>query len=249
MQTRIEVGSTYMRSVYSRMMQALGLDPQDNPFIISEKTLILERELVAGQNSYRFNLYENNNERPLEKKLNRNDGFVISHLALTIRKQDTSTTPKQYGNFPDFTHPDANYFVGVASSINESDCLENIYAGDLTLTTNNTKIIEELSTEHFRFVPERGYTVAAGSQTRDEWPQYGPSLEEKGFYPYSVNAILNGADNNEVTLNLGAGNYSVIAGGVNAAGASVNTSNVVRVKLHGFEIAEAAQAALKWGTF
>lgn len=247
MQQRIEIGSSYMRAVYSRMLEALNISKAD--FIISEKTLVLEAPLISGKNNYRFNLYENNNERPQEKKLNRNDGFVISHIGLGIRKQDETTTPKQYGNFPIFTHPDPNYFVGVTGGINESDSLENLFAGWFSLITNNTEIIQEFPTDLLRYVPERGYTNFAAPQTRAEWPQYGATLEEKGLYPYSVNSIINGQDNNQVSLDLGAGNTSVIAGGVDAAGDAVNTTNVVVVKLHGFEIAEAAQVGLKWGTF
>lgn len=244
---RIEVGSNWMRSVYSRMLAALGIDP--NQFIISEKTLVLEQPLVSGQNAYRFNFYENNNERPLERKLNRNDGFVISHLGMTVRKQNEAVTPKQYGSFPQFTHPDPNYFIGAAGGIFENECLENLFAGYLSLVTNNTEIIQEFPTEFLRFVPERGYTKLAAPQTRDEWPQQGPSLEERGFYPYSVNSIINGQDNNQMVLSVGAGNTSVIAGGVDAAAAALDTTNVVSIKVHGFEIAEASQVGLKWGTF
>lgn len=245
---RIEIGSIYMRSVYSRMFAAIP-EMEGQGFIVSEKTLILEQLLQSGVNSYRFNLYENNNERPLEKKLNRNDGFVISHLGLSIRKQDATVTPPQYGSFPEFTHPDPNYFIGAVGGIFENECLENLYSGSLSVTTNNTEIIQEFPTYLLRYVPERGFVNFAAPQTRDEWPQYGPSLEERGLYPYAVNAILNGQDNNSVTVEVGAGNTSVIAGGVNAAGAAVNTRNVLIVKLHGFEIAEAAQAGLRWGTF
>jgi len=243
---RIEIGSSYMRSVHSRMLEALNIDK--GQFIISERTLRAEQVLAANKNTYNFDLKENkSSDRPLERKLNQNDGFVISHLGLAIYKETTSGSPTQY--FPLFTYPDPNYFLGVLGGINESDSAETLYLGDLSLKSNNTEIIQQFNTMHLRYVPERGYIVAAGAQTRDEFPQYGPSIEARGFYPYSVNAILNGQDNNTLSLSVGAGNTTVIGGGVNAAGGAVTTRNVAALLVHGFEIAEAAQSGLRWGTF
>ncbi len=246
---RIEIGSNYMRSVHSRMLEALP-PLQNGEFIISERTLRLEAELIQGKNTYEIPVVENKgSDRPLERKLNRNDGFVLSHIGFALTKQDTTKTPQEYGNFPLFTNPDPNYFVGLAGGDSEASAIETPYNGDLSLKVNNTEIIQEFAVLHTRYVPERGYTRVAAPQIAAEYPQYGPGMEERGFYPYSISSILNGQDNNIVKINLGAGNTSLIAGGVDESGAALDTRNVIVIFLHGYEIAEAAQAGLRWGTF
>ena len=237
-----------MRSVYSRMLQALNINEGD--FIITERTLRLEVPYIGGKNSYELAIVENKgSDRPLERKLNRNDGFVLSHLGFGITKQDTSVSPAQYANFPVLTFPDPNFFAGVSGGISEAGCLECSYNGDVSLKVNNTEIIQEFSLLHNRFVPERGYTLLAAPQVANEWPMYGPHMEQRGFYPYSVNAILNGQDNNTLNFQLGAGNTEQIAGLTDKDGGAVNTRNVAVFFLHGYEIAEAAQSGLRWGTF
>lgn len=246
---RIEIGSTYMRAVHSRMMQALPT-LQNGDFIITERTLRFETLAEANKNSYDFNMFENKgSDRPLERKLNRNDGFVLSHIGFGLTKQDLSTNPPKYGNFPVFTHPDPNFFSGAAGGNTEVESLESAYSGALTVKVNNTEIIQQFALLHNRLVPERGYTLQGAPQLANEWPQYGPSIEERGFYPYSINVIFNGQDNNVITLEMGQGNTSLIAGGVDDQGAAVNTRNVLVVMLHGYEIAEASQSGLRWGTF
>lgn len=237
-----------MRSVYSRFLQTLNIDK--DTFIISERTLRLEAVLEPGRNNYELQIKENpGSDRPLERKLNQNDGFVISHIGLGITRQDESGAVKKYGNFPIFNNPDPNYFVGAQGGNTEAEGLYCIYNGDLSLKTNNTELIQQFNLLHTLCVPERGYTKLAAPQVADELPQFGPNLESKGFYPYSVNQILNGQDNNTVSVNLGKGSTALIDGAVDGAGAAVNTRNVLVVFLHGYEIAEAAQSGLRWGTF
>lgn len=238
---RIEIGSEYMRSVYSRMLSALGIEQND--YIITERTLRLEAALDASKSSYTLNIKDSQNGRPLEQKLNQNDSFVISHIGMAITKQDTVASPAQYANFPLFTHPDPNFFVGASGGDNEWHALECLYNGSMTLNANNTDVVDKFNTFHFRYVPERGYLVAAGSQVNDEYPQYGPTPGARGLYPYAVNVILNGQDNNTVEIAVGDGDKTLIAGGVNNAGASVDTSNVLVVLLHGFEISQYASIA------
>lgn len=245
---RIEIGSNYMRSVYSRMLQALNINEGD--FIISERTLRLEVELLPGQNTYNFFVVENKgSDRQLERKLNRNDGFVISHLGYNLTKQNEVAIPAQYANFPLYTYPDPNFFSGAAGGKNEYAALECSYNGELSLKTNNTEIIQQFPLFHTKYIPERGYTLPAAPQINPEHPQYGPSMDCRGLYPYAVNAILNGQDNNVATMTLGSGDLDLIDGAVDNAGAAVDTRNVAVLLLHGFEIAEAAQSGLRWGTF
>ena len=232
------------RADYNRVLEKVGSN-----FIINQKTLRLEHELNPSINSYRFELSENKgSDRPLEIKLNKNDTFFLTHLALGIVRQDTSTTPKQYANFPIFTYPDSNYFTGDdTSNPEEFRALEALYNGLLSVKTSPTERLRDFATNMFKYVPERGYLVAAGSQTEDEYPQYGANLEEKGFFKLTPNIILNGQENNSFDLTLGSGNTALIDGHVNASNAAVNTRNVVVLQMHGFEVVNGATAASRWG--
>lgn len=232
------------RAAYSRVQQEMYKRTGGTDFIINPKTLRLENLLAAGRNQYKFDLYKNpGSDRPLEEKLNRNDMFFLTHLALGIVKQDATVTPAKYANYPVFYSPDPNYFVGAVAGEFENESLECIYNGSLTMNTKPVERQTAFLTNHFRIVPERGYTKFAAPQTRDEWPQLTFADALVKLEPL---IIIDGKEDNSVGLELGAGNTNVIAGGVTAAGAALNTRNVVVVFMHGYLVVNAAQAGNRW---
>jgi len=236
------------RAAYERIAALMRSETGRADFIINQKTLRVEQELSSSKNTYSFDLKETSgSQRPLEKRLNTNDLFFMTHIALCVTKQDESTTPKQYGNFPLFSHPDPNYFEGDDNvNIREFLCMEPIYNGSLTLKTSPLERLREFDTSLLRFVPERPYTVDATND--DQWGQYGPSMEERGFFALTPNIIIDGDDNNTVQLELGAGDTSQIAGGFDSSGTptAIDTSNVVVLLAHGFEVVGGAQKLGRW---
>lgn len=232
------------RAAYSRVQQIIYERTGRTDFIINPKLLRIEQVLSAGRNQYTFDLYRNpGSDRPLEEKLNRNDMFFLTGLALGIAKQDETTTPKKYGNFPVFFHPDANYFVGANGAIFENEALECLYNGKLSISTKPVERQTDLLTNVFRHVPERGYTKFAAPQTRDEWPQNKLSDVMVKMEPI---VIIDGKQDNAVKIELGSGNTDLIAGAVNAANAAVNTRNLAVIFMEGFIVVNAAQAADLW---
>ena len=210
------------RASYNRVRAVLKEENPGVDFIINQNTLRIEQPLVTGRNSYKFDLYENSgSDRPLEEKLNRNDVFFMTHLALCLTKQDETTTPKQYGNYPLFTHPDPNYFIGAngATTPEWQSLLPIFSGGKLTLKTSPVERLKDFLTLHLMYVPERGYLIAAAPQVNAELPQYGPSMEERGFFRTNPTIIIDGNENNSVELSLGAGDTTNIAGGIDGAGA------------------------------
>ena len=232
------------RAAYSRAQQIIFERTGRTDFIINPKLLRIEQLLTAGRNQYKFDLYRNpGSDRPLEEKLNRNDMFFLTGISLGVAKQDTSTTPPKYGNFPVFFHPDANYFVGANGAIFENEALECLYNGKLTISTKPVERQTDLLTNMFRVVPERGYTKFAAPQTRDEWPQHKLSDTILKLEPL---VIIDGKQDNSVNIELGAGNTDLIAGGVTAANAALNTRNLAVLFLEGFVVVNAAQSADLW---
>lgn len=236
------------RAALDRCLQEMGINKND--FLINEATLRLEQALVAGKNTYEFNILSNpGSDRPLEQKLDRNDAFCVVAIGLGIAKQNTVASPKQYGNFPVFTYPDPNYFVGnpAAVSVNEDVSLMCLFNGKFTLKVDTVEVIQDFNTYNLRYNPQAGYDAGAG--TVPEWPEFGPTMGGRGLYLIEPQAILNGQQNNSVIIELGDGDTGAIAGGVNAAGAAVDTTNVGIVFLHGFVFQNMALSAPRYGTF
>lgn len=234
----VNVPTDAKRAKLMRAVDALGINLSQ--FIIHDHTLRAESKLVAGNNSYRMNLYKNTgSDRPQEIKLARNDMFIMTHLGLALTKEDTASSKTNYGNYPLYTFPDPGFFLGnPASGLSEWECLEVVYNGKLTIKTDNTDRLLDLSTQHLRYVPQRAFGSNVG-------PEYGGSMEQRGFFPTEPMIILNGQQDNQVELSVGTGDTAVIAGGIDGSAAAVDTRNVVVVQLHGFLVSNAADPQLR----
>lgn len=233
-----------MRAVYQRALEITGGDPN---FLIHEKTLRLEQPLIPGRNSYSFDLFENNSsDRPGEKKLNRNDLFLVAAMALNVTKQNSATDTKT-GNFSLYTFPDPNFFVGnPASGLDEYECLKCIWNGFTTIKTSPVERVRDFFNGHFLYNPERGTIIEASPQLGPDDPQYGPFNESRGFYAMNPSPVIDGNENNTIELVLSQGETTVIDGSVTSAGAAATTRNAVVYLINGFVIVNGAKAQLKW---
>lgn len=229
--------SSERRALGARVREIVGADK-----IVEYTTLQVNQVLSPTNNQYNFDLYKvPGADHPLDIKLDRNDGFFVSHIGLVLAKQDTSTTPPRYANSQEFTHPDPNFFVGLASSWNEWASLYTVYNGLLTLTTGNAERIKDLFTGNFLYNPNRP-TLLNGADP-DNLQEFGGShLSQRGFYELAEMLGLSGQDNNDVKVVLGPGNTAIIDGSVNAAGTAATTRNVLRLKLQGFKVVNGARA-------
>lgn len=247
----INTGGDY--SKFSRVreaLQAAGMgDP--NKYIIQPKTLRVEQLLSTTRDTYEFQLYETPGAgRDQEIKLNRNDMFFISAIAVYVYKQNTSTTPAQYANTQKFTYPDTNFFPGAAGGTTPFEwmCLYLVWRGKLSLFTDPVQRIKDLDTSHMMYVPRRQYLESAFvGITSDTYPEFGPEMQARGFFELPAMPALYGQQNNRLSLELGSGDKSVIDGAVDAAGNSVNTRNVLQIALHGFNVENGAEAQGRWG--
>ena len=226
------------RAAYSRFRDLLVRETGEE-FIINEQTLRLEKALSPTRSSYTFDLFENRgSDRPLEQKLNRNDLFFLTHIALGVVKQNT--TDGHYANHPIYFHPDQNIFIGNDGAGDpdslEAYSLEAVYNSTVNIKTSPVERLKDFLSLNFRYVPEQ---VANG--TAKTPGQFGPTMEQRGFYSLNPNIIIDGYDNNTVELQLGTGGYKTIAGGINASNVAVDTTNVVVFLLHGFVAINAAR--------
>lgn len=246
MAPNINITPDISRADFSRMLRTLNIGAND--FLIHQDTLRVEAVLSSSNNRYKLNFFENpGSDNPSEKKLNRNDVFAITHIALGVAKYNPSSTPVNWSGVVYFNE-DANYFNG---NNGESAALLTVWNGLLKLKTSTNDRIEDFKTNILRMVPERGYTVAAGSQTGDEHAMYGGDgdMSAKGLFKLTPNIILNGQQDNFAELVLGQGSKTGIEGTVDSAGSSVNTRNLLVFEAHGFLIHDAANPALRWDIF
>lgn len=238
----VHVSSDIPALLEQRVREMFG-DPSGRQFQVNPKTLKIHQRLQAGKNSYTFHVYENpTGDHPLDIKLPRNSAFVVFNMGLYLKKEGSTAGSENYGNYPLFTFPDPNYFVGNdATNPEEWEALLTIYHGSTTFKTKPVDRLDKLANLHFLNIPEKSTILVTAPMVNAEFAQYGPSLEEKGLFRLPKGIILDGADDNQIQLDLASGNTTVIAGGINASNVAVATRNTVCYLLHGFEVVNGAR--------
>lgn len=174
---------------------------------------------------------------PGEIKLDTQDAFAVTGIGLRFSKADfASGAYSNHGNFPHFTFPDPNYFVGAPASgttKKEWEALQTLLNGTLQVNVGGDTVVDGLVASLLTFNPPATYTSSPVAL-----PQLGGSIEEHGAYQLTPQYILDAAQDNSFVLNLAAGatDRTLIDGSVTAAGAAATTRNLVWLYLFGFKI-------------
>lgn len=157
-------------------------------FIVQPYVIRLEQQVTA-RTEYRFDLYEvQAGQNPSERRLNRNDAFFMSHMALCLLLEDTTAlSPVPISNSVLHTFPDPAVFAGAGEAV----ALEAFYNALLTVKTDPIERITDLDTNVFRYLPLFDQPLA-----------WGPSLEERGYFELAGEVIFDGAQNNTLQLSL-----------------------------------------------
>jgi hypothetical protein len=217
--------------------------------VITQTDLRLEQLLKTNNNNYQLNPFDSGaGNRPLEKKLSRNDLFCITHIGLSLTKQQEVDGQTVYANIPLFTYPEQSVFNGTG----EAKALETVYQASLDFKTSAQGRLENYLTHHNRYVPERGNIVAEAPQGAI-FPMYGPTFEQRGYSRINPNLLIDGDQDNIFDLRLGSG---VLAGidGSGSDGDFADTRNVLVLFVRGFKVEGVAyekpknQRAAKMGT-
>lgn len=236
------------RGDLTRLLNTMGIDQSQT--LVQPYMLRLEQVASAVRSNYIFDIRSNKgSDRSSEIKLNQADAFGAVAMRLGITKQDESTTPKQYANFPTVYHADPNFLIGApAGQVKEYVSCQVLYNSLISMKSQRVDRMGNLSTSLLEHVPERPYVLAAASgQTNPELPQRSSGLDS--FFRIMPNPILSGQDDNRVELILGQGDIESIEGTADAAGAAVNTRNVIVVEIYGYLMVDASRAALEFDHF
>lgn len=180
--------------------------------------LRVEQTIVNGKTNYRFNFTSDKGSTILtEKKLNRTDQFLISHLGLFLSKRDeTAPNAEVLQTYPNLTvFSDGTTFVGKH--------LEAIYNGSMSLKVKSTVYIENLDLQQFREI---------GAMAQSSGTTYSETKKDAGFIELTPNVKINGNDPHNIELDL------PITDSLKVANDVANMSNHLVVVARGFLIKE-----------
>ena len=127
-----------------------------------------------------------------EKRLNLQDIFITTEIAVVIGVgAATATAAKLY------TYPNATVFTSATD-----DDLWSIYNGYLNLTINNEQVLPAWDVLRHYFVPQ----TQQSASTTDQW-----SASQDAFYPVEPGIVMNGAANINFQLTANGAPASVLA--------------------------------------
>jgi hypothetical protein len=224
----LTISTSPERASYDRVRQVLAANG-NNPanFIIQPFTMRIEQEISATRSSYNFIFYESRSgDSPSEIKLNRNDSFFASKVALGLAK--TTVALPDLGNIQYSTFPDPVIFAGAG----EAQALEGFYNGTLLMKTDPVERLKGLYTNHLRYKPQ-----AYDTSVPD--PIFGETDERRGFYPLTTETIFDGQENNQAVITL-PGNVDMTAAVVD------EETNYLILLVHGFLVLNGARKVGKY---
>lgn len=164
--------------------------------IISPDFLRIEQELKNTTGSYVFPIETTSGQGIMERKLDRNDLFVVTGLMIALLAEADATP----GAGVLQTYP--NQIVFPAAAGFNPDHLEAIYNGKLSLKIQSKVNIEGMSMQHFRYVPE---TQQSAATNKSEYSV------DKAAYPLGTLINLKGTMNVEVKVEFNTFNAMQIA--------------------------------------
>ena len=160
-------------------------------------------------------------------------------LSVAVTKQDSDG---RTGNHRLMTFADPNFFSGVDGASNaEFESVQTVFNGTLTMMEDNVEKLGAFLINDCEFAPEKQTFLATAPQVNAEVPQYGPTMEERGYIDLLTDPYFDGQRNNIIRLQLGPGAYPNLAGGFANDGSAVATSNVAVVRLQGFLVKNGGQ--------
>lgn len=188
--------------------------------IVSEGFLRFETKIVNGRNVFQFKLKKGNDDNITERRIDDNDGFLITHLGFFLMKR-LETNP---GIEVLQTYPNSEIFKDVAGEA-EGDAplfigshLEAIYNGALTVKVGQTVYIDGLDLHRFRAVPQTqgGDKAIAQVNSKD------------GFHEVTPQILINGSQSTEITV------QAPVNGSMKIAHTAESTNNYVVLVARGF---------------
>lgn len=224
--------SNYFR-VGSAIAGKLGISfPQlQEGYKFYDDELYLLQALSPSQSTYIYNPVRGlDSTVPTANLMDKSDLFAITGVGLVFTRATYASATgalSAYGNYPIYTYP----YVGVFSGTNEQAGLLNIVNGTVSLSVSSD---QQWNIPARRMVYADEYINAQVSTI-----VYGGTDGQQGILALNSIVVLDGENQNTITVNLpSGGTLSNIDGNTNAT-----TRNLLGVRLIGFRIRNLAGGA------
>lgn len=233
--------ATQQRSLFkiaSDLVRSLSRKFAKGDIRIFATQLTMEAALSPNKSTLTFNLGSNangvfNGTTSLSSLLEKNDIFFASGARIQIAKylrEKGTQNAFQGGNSPRFTYPDKNIFLDPT----EWYSLFNIWNGKLRFLTGSTQRFE-MPTYDLLHTPST-QDAATFANFLHEFNGKNDHAS-RGYYNFGGMILLNGQENNELSLTLAGGNMTNIDGSsynVTIGGIDYEVRNYVLISLDGF---------------
>jgi len=152
---------------------------------MTQSYLRLEATIVQGKNILTFKAFEGDGTTvyPTEKRLDRNDAFIIDKVAVMLTKQDVANL-KTNGEL--VTYPNQTIFGATAAAD-----LFSIYMGDLRISIGRAKKLVALDLLRFLHIPQTQKSASTN---------YDQRSHESGFVNLTPQIRLDGSGTNELEI-------------------------------------------------
>lgn len=222
------------RSDYLRVADAvagmlgIGREQFVNQYKFYDDELKLITALQPSQSSYQLNPVRGlDSSVPTAFLMDKSDLFAVTGVGLSFTRATYASATgalSQYGNYPEYSYP----YAAVFSGSNEQAGLLNIVRGSVSLAVNSD---QQWNIPADRMVFANQY-INAQTQTI----QIGGSDAQQGLLMLNSIVIMDGENQNQITVNLATGGtLTNIDGNTNAT-----TRNILAVRLVGFRVRNVA---------
>lgn len=180
-----------------------GLGYSVDQAVLTQSYLRSEVALSTSIANYHLPVLVNDTQngavRVNEKRLNLQDIFVTSEIAVLIGVGTSTSTKAQL-----YTYPNQSIFTGTTD-----DDLWSIYNGSLNLTINNSQVLPAWDVYRHYFVPQTQGGVGITAQTI--FPVDQNDASDNAFYPVEPGVVFNGAANINFQLTANGAPASILA--------------------------------------
>lgn len=157
--------------------------------------------LKTGKNLYNFNVEQNDSlDSDVERKLDQNDEFIMTHLGIYILEQDDDEVGKGVLQ----TYPNAAAFAGMPAG--DVGDLETVYQGELSIKVGNVVFLPNFTTNLFRVVPQTqqgtvtsSFVNAAAADVISTQPNSEIESTD-GLFPIRPTIRISGQGSNEIQV-------------------------------------------------
>lgn len=187
----------------------------------SPSYLRVEQALSNTKTRYQFDIKKTGGEIATERKLDRNDVFIATHLGVYLISQVSTTIGLEVLQ----TYPNPDYFITTTGFTPAH--LNTIYSGHLEVKIGQKVNIEALDMNKFRYVPTT-------QQATPTLPYSEFDLDSYSYWPGSL-LFLHGTQNIEIFIDI----PSIT--GLAWAAVAADTSNKMVLYLMGYLVKNAAK--------